>query len=75
MKIIKMLDHVGELNVSEVARRLGVNYETTYRHLRLLEDEGVILHKTYGRIHLYRLNEKSPRTKALENLLSTWENH
>lgn len=73
MKIIKMLEQVGELNVSEIARRLRVNYETTNRHLKLLEGEGVIFHKTYGRIRLYRLNEKSTRTKALENLLAVWD--
>lgn len=73
MKIMKMLEQVGELNVSEIARRLGVNYETTYRHLKLLESEEVLLHKRFGRIRLYRINERSLKAKALENLLAVWE--
>jgi predicted ArsR family transcriptional regulator len=73
MKILKMLEQVGELNVSEIARRLGVNYETTYRHLKLLENEEVLVHKRFGRIRLYRINERSPKAKALENLLAIWE--
>ena len=73
MKIVKMLERLGELNISEIARRLGVNYETAFRHLNLLEGEGVLSHKNYGRIRLYRMNEKSPKTKALENLLTVWE--
>lgn len=73
MRILKLLVQIGELNVSQIARRLGVNYETTFGHLQLLEDEGVLMHKTFGRIRLYRLNETSPRTKALESLLDVWE--
>jgi DNA-binding transcriptional ArsR family regulator len=73
MKILKMLAQVGELNVSQIARRLGVNYETTFQHLKVLEDEDILVHKTFGRIRLYRLNERSPRTKALESLMDVWE--
>ena len=73
MKILKILMQMGELNVSEIARRLRVNYETTNGHLKVLEDEGLLQRKMFGRIHLYRLNEVSPRTKALQNLVETWE--
>jgi len=73
MKILKILVHVSELNVSEIARRLNVNYVTTNKHLKVLEDEGILLHKMFGRIRLYRLNEHSLKAKALQNLIDTWE--
>ncbi|MCL6578068.1 MAG: winged helix-turn-helix domain-containing protein [Candidatus Bathyarchaeota archaeon] len=73
MKILKILAQVGELNVSEIARRLGVNYNMTSRHLKVLEDEGVIKHKVFGRICLYRFNENSPKAKAVQNLIEVWE--
>lgn len=73
MKILKVLMQVGELNVSEIARRLKVNYNAISKHLKVLEDEGLIQHKVFGRIRLYRLNEHSPKTKAVQNLLETWE--
>jgi predicted transcriptional regulator len=73
IKILKMLMQVGELNVSEIARRLGVNYNTTSKHLKVLEDEGVLQHKVFGRIRLYRLNEQSPKTKGVQNLIEAWE--
>jgi CRISPR locus-related DNA-binding protein len=73
IKILKILLKMGELNVSEIARRLGVNYNTTSQHLKILENEGIIKHKTFGRIRLYRLNEQSPRVKALQNLVESWE--
>jgi DNA-binding transcriptional ArsR family regulator len=73
MKIMKILVHVGELNVSEIARRLNVNYVTTSEHLKVLEDEGILLHKMFGRIRLYRINDHSPKAKAVQNIIDTWE--
>jgi predicted ArsR family transcriptional regulator len=73
MKILEILVQVGEVNVSEIARRLGVNYNTTREHLKVLEDEGILQHKVFGRIRLYRLNEQSPKTNAIRNLIEVWE--
>jgi predicted transcriptional regulator len=73
IKILKILFQMRELNVSQIARRLNVNYNTTIKHLKILEDEGIVCHKVFGRIHLYRLNENSPRVKAIQNLLDVWE--
>jgi DNA-binding transcriptional ArsR family regulator len=73
MKILRILVQVGELNGSEIARRLNVNYLTTSKHLKTLEDESVLVHKVFGRIRLYSLNERSPRAKAVQTLIETWE--
>jgi len=73
IKILKILVQVGELNVSEIARRFSVNYNTTKEHLKVLEDEGLLQHKVFGRIRLYRLNEHSPKTNAIRNLIEIWE--
>jgi len=73
IKILKILWQVGELNISGIARRLGVNYETTDKHLKVLENEGMVQHKRFGRIRIYRLNEHSPKTKSMQNLLEVWE--
>jgi len=73
MKILKILSEVGELNISGIARRLGVNYGTTNKHLKVLESEGIVQHKRFGRIRIYRLNQHSPKTKAIQNLLEIWE--
>jgi DNA-binding transcriptional ArsR family regulator len=73
MKILRIVVQIGELNGSEIARRLNVNYSTTSKHLKTLEDEGILAHKTYGRIRLYRLNEHSSRAKAVQTLVETWE--
>jgi len=73
MKVLKILVQMRELNVSEIARRLSVNYNTTSKHLNVLENEHIVQHKMFGRIRLYRLNENSPKAKAIQTLLETWE--
>jgi len=73
IEILKILFNVGELNVSEIARRLRINYVSASKHLKILEDEGILQRKMFGRIRLYRVNEQSPKAKALQNLIDVWE--
>ena len=73
IKILKILNQMGELNVSEIARRIGANHKTTMRHLKILEEEGILQHKMFGRIHLYRFNVNSAKARALQGLIENWE--
>ena len=73
VKILKLLARLGALNVTDIARRLNLNYVATNRHLRILEAEGVLQQRVYGRIRMYRFNESSPKAKAVQNLIDTWE--
>jgi len=73
IKILKLLMQMGELNISEIVRRLRVNYNIVNGHLKVLEDEGIIQHKVFGRIRLYKLNESSSKAKAVYSLIETWE--
>ena len=72
MKILRLLARLGTLNVSDIARRIGLNYSATDKHLRLLEAEGVLVQRTYGRIRMYRFSE-TPKAKAVQNLIEVWE--
>jgi predicted transcriptional regulator len=73
LKILKILFQLSELNVSEIARRLGANHKTTVTHLKILENEGILQHKTFGRVRIYRFNESSQRARAVKNFIETWE--
>jgi predicted transcriptional regulator len=73
MKILKLIYQLGQLNVSDVARRLKLNFVSTSKHLKLLESEGILQERTYGRVRMYRFNEGSAKAKALQNLLDVWE--
>jgi len=73
MKILKLVARLGALNISDIARRIKLNYTTTNEHLKLLEAEGILLQKVYGRVRMYKFNESSPKAKAVQNLIETWE--
>jgi predicted transcriptional regulator len=73
MKILKLVYKLGQLNVSDVARRLKLNYASTSEHLKVLESEGILQERTYGRVRMYRFNEGSAKAKAVQNLIDAWE--
>ena len=73
MKILKLLSRLGALNVSDIAKRIGLNYSATNNHLRLLEAEGILVQRVYGRIRMYRYNDSSAKANAVQGLIETWE--
>ena len=72
MKILKLINDLGSLNVSDIARRLKTNFASTAEHLKVLEAEGILQELTYGRVRMYRFNEGSTKAKAVQNLIETW---
>lgn len=73
VKILRILAEIGELNISEIARRAGLNYATTNQHLQVLEKFRLVRHKTFGRIRIFRYNEENPRAKMIKQLIEFWE--
>lgn len=73
VKILKLIHRLGELNVSGVSRRTGVNFATISHHLKLLEQEGILQQRVYGRIRMYRFNQASKKAKAIQDLIDAWE--
>lgn len=75
VKILRILVEIGELNISEIARRAGLNYTTTNQHLQVLEMSGIVRHKNFGRIRIFRFDEGNPRAKMIKDLVDEWEKH
>lgn len=73
VKILSILAKIGELNISEIARRSGLNYATTNQHLQTLENHKLVRHKTFGRIRIFRYNEENPRAIMIRQLVELWE--
>ena len=73
MKILKIISRLGSLNVSDIARRIHLNYSTTNQHLILLENEKILQQRVYGRIRMYRFMENSPKAVAVQNIIDIWE--
>jgi DNA-binding transcriptional ArsR family regulator len=72
VKILKLIYQLGQLNVSDLARRLKMNYSVTSEHLKILTGEGVLEEREYGRVHMYRLGE-TQKAKAVTALVEAWE--
>jgi predicted transcriptional regulator len=73
MKILKTLKKYQRLNTSEIVRHVGSNFQVTASHLKLLEDQDILTHSSFGaRVHIYRFDE-SLRAKAVLKLLEAWE--
>ena len=73
VKILRILSEIGELNISDIARRSGLNYTTTNQHLQALEQADLVRHKSFGRIRIYRYNEESQKARAIRSLMEMWE--
>ena len=73
VKILRILSEIGELNISEIARRAGLNYSTTNQHLQVLENNNLVHHKTFGRIRIFRYNEENARARMIRQLIEFWE--
>ncbi|MBD3172416.1 ArsR family transcriptional regulator [Candidatus Bathyarchaeota archaeon] len=59
IRVLEVLNKSGELNISEVSRRTGLNYTSVERHLTKLEDMGLLKEKRYGKIRIFEAVFKS----------------
>lgn len=73
VRILRILSEIEELNISAIAKRAGLNYTTTNEHLQMLENAGLIKHKSFGRIRIYRFNEENVKARAIKDLMELWE--
>jgi predicted ArsR family transcriptional regulator len=72
MKVLKLLFVYGQMNPSDIAGRLNVNYKLALRHLELLEKEELVEHRISGRIRYFRF-KNSIKARATTDLLEVWE--
>jgi DNA-binding transcriptional ArsR family regulator len=48
----------GEMTAGDIADRFHHSWPTTSRHLRVLEDAGLLAHRREGRVRIYRVDRK-----------------
>ncbi|MDR0373229.1 MAG: winged helix-turn-helix domain-containing protein [Nitrososphaerota archaeon] len=72
LKILKLIYTLGQLNVSDVGRRINMNYTATSGHIKVLESEGLLELRTYGRVRMYRFSS-SAKAQAVAGLIEAWE--
>ena len=54
IRTLQVLSESGELNISEVSRRTGLNYTSVERHLSKLAKMGLVKEKRYGKIRIFQ---------------------
>ncbi|MEZ0247816.1 MAG: winged helix-turn-helix domain-containing protein [Thermoproteus sp.] len=69
IKIIRELYRVSEINTTDLARRLGLNYSQLEGHLKILKEAGIVEEHRIGRIRLVSLR-KEPKILELGRVLS-----
>ncbi len=73
IKILTVLSNVGELHLSEIARKTDQSYSATDRHLQELSEASIVEEHDYGRVRMFRLNLENPRAKILRQLILEWD--
>ena len=48
LKILKLLMKSELLNTSEIAKQVGVSHSKAKEHLKILEDESILIHRMFG---------------------------
>jgi len=64
IKILIVLWKFGEMNITELVRRVGASHRATVQQLRQLIEHGVVEARQIGRMRLYRL----PNDEAVQKL-------
>jgi DNA-binding transcriptional ArsR family regulator len=59
IRVLQVLTESGELNISEVSRRTGLNYTSVERHLMKLKELGLLREKRYGKIRIFQVEFRS----------------
>lgn len=73
VKILKVLSERGELNISAIAKKAGLNHSTTNTHLKKLCELGIVEEKKFGRIRIFRLKKEDPKGFAILNLFNAFK--
>lgn len=61
------------LPISRIAEEISSNYVTVRRHVKILEDNDLVISVGYGKRTLYRPNFKNPRIAAFSDFIETWD--
>ncbi|MCX8204048.1 MAG: ArsR family transcriptional regulator [Candidatus Nezhaarchaeota archaeon] len=73
VKVLKVLLSAIELNISEVAKRAGLNHTAVAVHVEALKRAGLLEEKQFGRIRILKVKLEDPRVQALKKAFEVFE--
>lgn len=74
VRILKVLSEIGELYLSEIARKAGLNVATALKHLDSLKEAGLVREKRFGRIRIFCYAFDDHRAKLIKEFFEKWDN-
>ena len=72
IRIINILAIFGELNITAITEKTGLNHVRLSQHLEELQKKYIIQEKTFGRIRIFRLNPSSLEANRLKTFFCDW---
>src|SRR5262245_1950090 len=73
IRILTLLSKVGELHLTEIAKRTGQSYSSTERHLEDLANAAVVEEHDYARVRIFKMRTEIPKVKLLRELILAWD--
>ena len=73
VKMLKVLMEAGELNISELVRRAGLNHSAASAHIEALKQAGLLEEKQFGRIRILKARLEDPRVQALKKAFELFD--
>ena len=70
VRILKVLSRKGAMNVTRIAKEVGLNYRATIKHLSELVEAGVIKEVKLGRLRIFMIDESNPLGRRIKDLFS-----
>lgn len=73
IRILTLLSKVGELHLTEIAKRTGQSYSSTERHLEDLARASVVEEHDYARVRMFKLKVDIPKVRMLKEVILAWD--
>jgi DNA-binding transcriptional ArsR family regulator len=74
IRVLQVLTKFEELNISAIARKANLNYVSTKKHLQALKKVGLVTEKRFGRVRIFRFDDRHERARAIRELIRLWRN-
>jgi len=65
IRILRVLLHHNEVNITKLVKETGMHYRLVVKHLKILEQHGIVIEKRYGRARIIALNRDNPLTQLI----------
>lgn len=66
IRILELISRRGDLNISEITKRLGLNHTNVQKHIGVLTKAGILRESRYGRVKIISLIPREVRISFIK---------